>query len=113
MKTLIHNLPFVSNSVETLNFRDFMKKESTKKEKTTPKTPNFTAYSLYINPLAFFDLNFILAAGAVVLIAIIEKKLASHGIGFASFLSGFLYIAFPVVAVGSFLYLISKLGVFL
>lgn len=73
-----------------------------------------TAYSLYINPLAFFDVHFMMAAGAVVLVAVLEKKLAENGIiNFAAILSGFLHIAFPVVAFASILILISKLGVFL
>jgi hypothetical protein len=33
-----------------------------------------TAYSLYINPLAFFDIHFLIAAGCVVLVAVLEKK---------------------------------------
>jgi hypothetical protein len=73
-----------------------------------------TAYSLYINPLAFFDVHFMLAVGAVVLVAVLEKKLADNGIiGIAAILSGALRIGFPLVALASILILISKLGVFL
>jgi hypothetical protein len=81
----------------------------------TPKhRRNLTAFSLYINPLAFFDVHFMLAAGAVVLLAILEKKLAENGIvSLAAVLSGTLQIGFPLVALGSILILISKLGVFL
>ncbi|WP_342432601.1 hypothetical protein [Neobacillus sp. FSL H8-0543] len=75
---------------------------------------NLTAYSLYINPLALFDVHFMLAAGAVVLVAVLEKKLADNGIiGPAAIISGILKIGFPLVAFGSILILISKLGVFL
>lgn len=78
------------------------------------KHHNLTAYSLYINPLAFFDLHFVLAAGAVVLVAIIEKKLANNGIvGIAAALSGIMQIALPVTAFVAILILISKVGVFL
>jgi hypothetical protein len=73
-----------------------------------------TAYSLYINPLAFFDIHFLIAAGCVVLVAVLEKKLADNGIiEPAAILSGILKIGFPLVAFGSILVLISKLGVFL
>jgi hypothetical protein len=75
---------------------------------------NLTAYSLYINPPALFDVHFMLAAGAVVLVAVLEKKLADNGIiGPAAIISGILKIGFPLVAFGSILILISKLGVFL
>jgi hypothetical protein len=78
------------------------------------KQKSFVAYSLYINPLAFFDVHFLLAAGCVVLVAILEKKLADNGIiEPAAILSGILKIGFPLVAFGSILVLISKLGVFL
>jgi hypothetical protein len=71
-------------------------------------------YSLYINPLAFFDIHFMMAAGAVVLVAILEKKLAENGIiNLAAILSGVLQVAFPAVAFASIIILISKLGVFL
>jgi hypothetical protein len=67
-----------------------------------------------INPLAFFDVHFLIAAGAVVLISVLEKKLAENGIvDIAVILSGTLQIAFPVIAFASILILISKLGVFL
>lgn len=73
-----------------------------------------TAYSLYINPLAFFDIHFLIAAGCVVLVAVLEKKLADNGIiEPAAILNGILKVGFPLVAFGSILVLISKLGVFL
>jgi hypothetical protein len=75
---------------------------------------NLTAYSLFINPLALIDVHFLIAAGCVVIIAIAEKKLAEHGIiAPAAILSGVFKIGFPLVAFGSILILISKLGVFL
>jgi hypothetical protein len=78
------------------------------------KRRNLPAYSLYIKPLAFFDVHFMLVAGAIVLVAILEKKLAENGIiSLAAVLSGALQIAFPLIALGSILNLISKLGVFL
>lgn len=116
---------FVTNKKETLDFKAFCKGGSPEyvaaKQKLNDlhlkhqqnSRRNLTAYSLVINPLAFFDLNFMIAAGAVVVVAVLERKLAENGIGFAAFLSGFLHIAFPVIAFGSILFLISKLGVFL
>lgn len=81
---------------------------------SSDRKKNIVAYSLYINPLAFFDVHFMLAAGCVVLVAILEKKLAENGIiSLAAILSGALQIAFPLIALGSILILISKLGVFL
>lgn len=73
-----------------------------------------TAYSLYINPLGFFDIHFLIATGCVVLLAVLERKLANNGIiAPAAILSGVLKVGFPLVAFGSILVLISKLGVFL
>lgn len=111
--------------IETVDFRTFCKggspayveakrrlEESYKKQQQQRRS--FTAYSLYINPLAFFDVHFMLAAGAVVIIAILEKKLAENGIiSGAAILSGVLKMGLPVVAFGSVIYLISQLGVFL
>jgi hypothetical protein len=82
--------------------------------KEPTKRPSFPVFSLYINPLALFDIHFLLAAGCVVLVAILEKKLADNGIiAPAAILNGILKVGFPLVAFGSILVLISKLGVFL
>lgn len=138
MKKLLQNSPFVRNRVETIDFTIFCKggspqyiaakqklkdlyllhqkglSKNTETQYRSSNRRNFTAYSLYINPLAFFDIHFVLATGTVVLIAVLEKKLAESGvIDLAAILSGFLQIAFPVVAFGSLLILISKLGMFL
>jgi hypothetical protein len=88
--------------------------ESNGLSKIASSSKTFAAYSLYINPLALFDIHFLIAAGCVVLIAVIERNLADKGIiGPAAILSGILKIGFPLVAFGSILMLISKLGVFL
>lgn len=74
---------------------------------------SFTAYSLYINPLALIDPTFFLIGVGVVLVAILEKQLANNDFLFiASALSGILRIAFPVVAAGSIIYLISHSSLF-
>ncbi|MBN6890050.1 hypothetical protein ACUXCC_005543 [Cytobacillus horneckiae] len=69
---------------------------------------SITAYSLYINPGAFFDPTFILIGAGIVVIAILEKKLAESGlISIASLLSYILRLALPGVALGSIIYLIN------
>lgn len=94
--------------IVTINFKTFLKRERPKLN-LERYTKNITAYSLYINPLAFFDLNFILIGAGVILIAVLEKKLAENGLVFiASSISSILRIAFPVVAAASIIYLISQ-----
>jgi hypothetical protein len=74
---------------------------------------SYTAYSMFINPLALFDPTFFLIGAAVVLVAVLEKQLANNDQVFiASALSGILRIAFPVVAAGSIIYLISHSSLF-
>lgn len=90
---------------QSYSIKEFMNR----KEPSTP-TPskNLTAYSLYINPAAFFDPTFILIGAGVVVVAILEKKLAENGlISIASFLSNILRLALPGVALGSIIYLIN------
>ncbi|WP_042375274.1 hypothetical protein [Neobacillus jeddahensis] len=139
MKKRTFNFQFFSNHIETLDFKTFCEGGSTeyveakKKLKklyrqqqqnnlhnkeiiSRPSTvhPSFPVYSLYINPFALIDINFLIAAGCVVIVAILEKKLGEHGIiEPAAILSGLLKIGFPVVAFASILILISKLGAFL
>ena len=54
------------NTLETRSTADPTKKHYTNK--------HITAYSLYINPLAFFYVYFIMVAGAVVIIAVLKKS---------------------------------------
>ncbi|MEK5176932.1 hypothetical protein NST63_27695 [Heyndrickxia sp. FSL W8-0496] len=78
------------------------------------KLRSLKAYSLYINPLALFDVRFALIGAIVILVAILEKGIAQAGmVNLAATLSSILRIAFPVVAIGSMIYLISQVGVFL
>lgn len=108
--------------IEVINFRKFcaggspayvkakqrLKDFHIKIEPPKREPQNFTAYSIYINPLAFIDPTFFIIGAAVVLVAVLEKQLASNGLLFvASALSGILRIAFPVVAAGSIFYLIA------
>jgi hypothetical protein len=105
------------SQVETIDFKSFCNGHNQKTGIGLTDNGirnNITAYSLYINPLAFFDGHFIIAAGCVVLVAVLEKKLADNGIiGAAAVLSGVLRLSLPIVGLVSILYLISKLGVFI
>jgi hypothetical protein len=104
----------LGNQIETIDFRTFCKNNSPVQQKNSISHRHISAYSIYINPLAFFDVHFILATGCVVLVAVLEKKLADNGIiGAAAVLSGVLRLSLPIVSLGSILYLISHLGVFL
>lgn len=137
IKKHFHNLPFVTNRQETIDFKTFCEGGSPEYVRAKQRLKNFhlgiskiaesspakfgdtyqskvgpvKAYSLYINPLAFFDPTFFLIGAAVVVVAILEKQLANHGLIFvASAISGILRIAFPVVAAGSFFYLLSHVN---
>lgn len=110
MKSLLKGR-YVTNRIETLNFKDFMNGEINSYKSNTIKRRDFKAYSLYINPIAFFDWRFALVASAVVLVAVLEKKLAENGLTFiASAISGVLRVSFPVIAAASILYLLSHLS---
>lgn len=125
IKNVARNLCNVANRKETINFKTFCSGGSPEYVKAKQRLRDFhikieppkrepqslTAYSLYINPLAFFDPTFFLIGAAVVVVAILEKQLANHGLIFvASAISGILRIAFPVVAAGSFFYLLSHVN---
>lgn len=108
---------------EVLPVRSALKfKESTKpchpqnaklRSAANGKFRSLTAYSLYINPFAFFDVHFMLIAGTVVLVAVLERAIAQSGmIEIASLLSSALKIAFPMVAIGSIIYLIGHTPIF-
>lgn len=99
---------FVANRKETLSIKEFMNKKEEPNKTYTSKRANITAYSLYINPAAFFDPTFILIGVGVVAVAVLEKKLAESGLlSIASFLSNILRLALPGVALGSIIYLIN------
>lgn len=85
------------------------KNEAKKRERPIrDRSESFKAYSIYINPLAFFDPTFMLIGAGVVLVAVIEHQLAKNGlVTIASSLSTILRIAFPVIAAGSIIYLLS------
>jgi hypothetical protein len=108
------NSPYKSGGSHNIEESSLLNFEPSAEHHIVQSSMSFSAYSLYINPLAFFDIHFLIAAGCVVLVAVLEKKLADNGIiEPAAILSVILKIGFPLVAFGSILVLISKLGVFL
>lgn len=119
------NLLFLTEREETIDFKTFCEGGSPayvkakqrlrdfhiKIEPPKREPQSFKAYSIYINPLAIFDPTFFVVGAAVVIVAILEKQLASHGMVFiASAISGILRIAFPVVAAASFFYLLTHVN---
>jgi hypothetical protein len=121
------NYPSVLNRKKSFSIKEFMNKEngngdfagsglskvgetSTKlcRLTTVRKGPPVKAYSIAFNPLMLFDPTFILIGAGVVLVAVLEKQLAGNGYVFiAAALDSILKIAFPIVAVGSMIYLFS------
>lgn len=98
----------IPNRKETLTIKEFMNKKEGVGNSDTLKRGNLTAYSLYLNPAAFFDPTFILIGAGIVAVAVLEKKLADNGlISIASFLSTVLRLSLPAVALGSIIYLIN------
>ncbi|MEK4886402.1 hypothetical protein NST81_17340 [Bacillus sp. FSL W8-0223] len=91
---------------EIINFKDFMKNKKGVNNPYSLKQQALAAYSLH--PLSVIDVNFILIATGIVLVAIFEKMLAEKGLlNIASSISSILRIAFPVTAAGSIIYLLS------
>jgi hypothetical protein len=102
---------FVKNRNESFSIKEFLQKEKGRHENvlsSSLKIEKNKAYSFVFNPLMLFDPNFILIGAGVVLVAVIEKQLASNGfVMIASAIDLLLKIAFPIVAVGSMIYLFS------
>ncbi|PFA66862.1 hypothetical protein CN378_12670 [Bacillus sp. AFS015802] len=85
--------------------KEFLNPGNKKAERPFYKT---RTYSFAFNPLMLFDPTFFLIGAGVVLVAILEKQLAGNGFVFiAAALDSILKIAFPIVAVGSMIYLFS------
>jgi hypothetical protein len=113
------NYPSVLNRKESFSIKEFMNEgrgrrknalSSLSKVGDTPSLKFRAAktYSVAFNPLMLFDPTFILIGAGVVLVAFIEKQLASNGFVFlAAAIDSILKIAFPLVAVGSMIYLLS------
>ncbi|WP_270583832.1 hypothetical protein [Bacillus smithii] len=96
----------MKNRTETINFKDFMENKDGVTDLYHIKRHALAVYSLH--PLSTIDVNFILIATGIVLVAICEKKIAEKGfLNIASSISSILRIAFPVTAAGSIIYLLS------
>jgi ABC-type enterochelin transport system permease subunit len=94
------------SKVETISFRDFMKKEQeiTKREKNDVVT-----YSVvFMNPAAFFDPIVIGLSAAVLGIVLLEKQLASTGFfHIAEVISKMLNFIGPVAFLGAIAYFLA------
>jgi hypothetical protein len=107
------NCTTVLNRKESFHIKEFMKKEKGCPEIVSSSFPNFgeRSFSIVFNPLMLLDPTFILIGTGVVLVAVLEKQLANNGFIFiAATISSALRIAFPIVAVGSMIYLLSQLS---
>jgi hypothetical protein len=107
------NCTTVVNRKETFNIKEFIKKEKGRPEIVPSSFPKIREryYSIVFNPIMLFDPTFILIGAGVVLVAVLEKQLANNGFIFiAATISSALRIAFPIVAVGSMIYLLSQLS---
>jgi hypothetical protein len=128
LKMWFQNYTTVLNRKESFSIKEFMeegrglhKTVETEQHKTVqPASPildspvsqkSLTAYSIVFNPLMLFDPTFFFIGAGVVLVAVLEKQLANNGFVFiAESISLILGIAFPIVAVGSMIYLLSQLS---
>jgi hypothetical protein len=109
MKIELLNVRSITNRIETLKFKEFCSGGPQKHRSLPSKIGGSSiVYSLYINPLAFFDPTFIAIGAGIVAVAILERALANNGlISIASFLSTILRLSLPGVALASIIYLIN------
>jgi hypothetical protein len=105
------NYPSVLSRKKSFSIKEFMNEGRGRRNNALSDLPKFgeiKAYSIAFNPLMLFDPTFILIGAGVVLVAVLEKQLASNGfVFFAAAIDSILKIAFPIVAVGSMIYLLS------
>lgn len=107
---MVLNLPFVSNKIETIDFKTFMNKKQPKNAKISKKTPVLFSF-IPLHPGAMIDPVFISIGAGIILIALIEKGLADTGnISMASYLSAFLRISFPIIGMAALWYLVNDLN---
>lgn len=104
---MLLNAPFVTNRIETIDFKAFMKREHKKNAGTPRKTIPLLSI-IPLNPAAMIDPVFIGIAAGILLIALIEKGLADSGnISIAAFLSTFLRISFPIAGAVAIWFLVN------
>ncbi|MEH6965356.1 hypothetical protein V7079_23350 [Priestia megaterium] len=93
--------------VHTIRFSDFMDRNY--KEVVQKKKPTKT-YSLYINPLVFLDPTVCIIGGGILGLALVEKFLIHQGnIDIAMVIQSIISILFPLLAVGSLIYVLTHL----
>lgn len=89
--------------ITVIPFRDFLKQEQ-------PKNDISLHSFIPIHPAMFIDTTFIMIAGGIVLVALLERTLANNGhIIFAEAIHTFLKIAFPIVGLAAMYFLITQL----
>lgn len=106
-----------SKKTEIINFRTFMKDEPKMRDHQNAKVSHFVtartlkSYSFIpIHPAMFIDTTFIMIAGGVVLVALLERTLANHGhVAFAEAIHTFLKVVFPIVGLAAMYFLITQL----
>lgn len=95
---------------ETINFRTFMKREKPPLIKGHPNKTSPVLSVLPINIMATIDPVFIGIASGILLVALLEKGLASSGhVPFAAFLSSFLKISFPIAGLTALWFILGHL----
>ncbi|WP_019244551.1 MULTISPECIES: hypothetical protein [Bacillus] len=99
--------------IQTIKFQDFMKKERINNASNSTKRQSINYSFIPLHPAMFIDSTFIMIAGGVVLVALLERTLANYGhVAFAEAIYTFLKIAFPIVGLAAMYVLISQLSFF-
>lgn len=94
---------FLKQKITVIPFRDFFKKEQ-------PKNDILLHSFIPIHPAMFIDSTFIMIAGGVVVVALLERTLANHGhVVFAEAIHTFLKVAFPIIGLAAMYFLITQL----
>lgn len=113
---MLLSLPLVSSRTEIIDFKGFIREEhrhnALRSVKTTPLSvkPIPALSFIPLNPAAMIDPTFITIGAGVILVALIEKRLAnSDNVGIAAFISAFLRISFPAFGLAALWYLVNGL----
>ncbi|MFP3666540.1 hypothetical protein SB717_15460 [Priestia sp. SIMBA_032] len=93
--------------VHTISFSDFMDRSY---QKVVQKEKPTRAYSLYINPMVFLDPTVCVIGGSILGLALIEKFLIRQGnIDIAMVIQSVAHILFPLLTIGSLVYVLTHL----
>ena len=91
--------------VERIELKTFMQGKQSKRPK-----PLLALSFIPIHPAMFIDTTFIMIAGSVILVALLERGLANTGhVVFAEAIHTFLKIVFPIVGLAAMYILIKQL----